>query len=93
MWLLLDSYNPYIFPYAPFIDITLDFIEDSTSIVIDKDPVFYRRFWKEFNIQGVHLFYYSAYHPQIDRQTGIVNKCIENDLRCMTGNCPKQWMR
>jgi hypothetical protein len=44
-----------------------------------RDPVFYRRFWKEiFSIQGVNLFYSSAYHPQTDGQTGIVNKCIEN---------------
>jgi len=83
--------QPLPIPCAPFIDTSLDFMEGSTSIVSDKDQVFYRRFWKEmFSIQGINLFYLSVYHPLTDGQTGIVNKCIENYLRCMTGNCPKQ---
>jgi hypothetical protein len=52
------------------------------------------RFWKElFTSQGVNLNYSSAYHPQTDDQTEIVNKCIEQYLRCMTGDCPNQWVK
>jgi hypothetical protein len=65
-----------------------------TSITSDRDPVFLSRFWKElFTSQGVNLNYSSAYHPQTDAQTEIVNKCIEQYLRCMTGECPNQWAK
>ena len=59
------------------------------SVVSDGDPVFLSKFWKElFTIQGVNLLYSSAYHPQTDGQTEIVNKYVENYLRCMTGTNP-----
>jgi len=64
------------------------------SVVSDRDPVFLSKFWKEiFTIQGVNLLYSSAYHPQTDGQTEIVNKCVQNDLRCMTETNPNQWAR
>lgn len=64
------------------------------SITSDRDQVFLSRFWKElFNSQGVNLHYSSAYHPQTNGQTKVVNKCIEQYLRCMTGDCPNQWIK
>ena len=66
----------------------------SASITSDRDPVFLSRFWKElFTSQGVNLNYSSTYHPQTDGRTKIVNKCIEQYLRCMTGDCPNQWVK
>jgi IS30 family transposase len=59
------------------------------SITSDRDPVFLSRFWKElFSIQRVNLHYSTAYHPQMDDQTEIVNKGIEHYLKCMTGDIP-----
>ena len=130
--------QPLLIPHAPFIDISMDFINGlpksegkdvimvvvdlfnkyahfmslshpysaptvakifmdnvyklhglPASVVSDRDPVFLSKFWKElFTIQRVNLLYSSAYHTQTDGQTEIVNKCVENYLRCMTGTNP-----
>ena len=135
--------QPLPIPFAPFIDISMDFIDGlpksegkevimvvvdrfskyahcmalshpysapmvakvfmenvyklhglPASITSDRDPVFLSRFWKElFSIQGVNLHYSTAYHPQKDGQTEIVNKGIKHYLRCMTGDIPNQWAR
>ncbi|KAJ6959486.1 hypothetical protein NC653_037738 [Populus alba x Populus x berolinensis] len=133
--------QPLPIPMAPFVDISMDFIEGSpksdgkevilvvvdrfskythlmalshpytamtvakvfmeqvyklhgmpATIVSDRDSIFLSQFWKElFKQQGVSLHYSTAYHPQSDGQTEVVNKCIEGYLRCMTGTAPALW--
>lgn len=64
------------------------------SIVSDRDAVFTSTFWQElFKLQGCQLHLSTSYHPQTDGQTEIVNKCLENYLRCMCGDCPKHWAK
>ncbi|KAL0351492.1 UNVERIFIED_CONTAM: Transposon Ty3-G Gag-Pol polyprotein [Sesamum calycinum] len=62
-------------------------------IVSDRDPVFMSRFSREyFQLQGVQLKPSTAYHPQTDGQTEVVNKCLECYLCCITGDQPKEWV-
>ncbi|PNX92266.1 retrotransposon-related protein [Trifolium pratense] len=62
------------------------------SITSDRDPIFLSTFWNEFfKLQGVALNKSTAYHPQSDGQTEIVNKAVETYLRCMCSEKPTSW--
>lgn len=62
------------------------------TIVNDRDATFLSQFWQElFKLQQVQLHMSTSYHPQSDGQTEVVNRCLENYLRCMAMDQPKQW--
>lgn len=62
-------------------------------MVSDRDKVFLSRFWQEiFSRSGTTLSLSTAYHPQTDGQTEIVNKTIEGYLRATIHNNPRSWV-
>ncbi|KAK8923695.1 hypothetical protein KSP39_PZI019139 [Platanthera zijinensis] len=62
------------------------------SIVSDRDVRFMSYFWKTlWHKTGTTLRFSSAYHPQTDGQTEVVNRSLGNLLRCLAGEHVGSW--
>ncbi|KAJ3690866.1 hypothetical protein LUZ61_020030 [Rhynchospora tenuis] len=97
--------QPLPIPARIWADISMDFIVGfpknivklhgiPESIVSDRDSVFTSIFWQKlFRLQGVHLKLSSAFHPQTDGQTEVVNRTIEMYLRCLACDRPRSWLQ
>lgn len=62
------------------------------TVVSDRDPIFHSHFWQELCwFSGTKLRMPTAYRPQSDSQTEIVNKVLQQYLRCFVHEKPNQW--
>ena len=62
------------------------------TMVSDRFKVFLSKLWTAlFQSQGTALHKNTAYHPQSDGQTEVVNRCLEAYLRCFAGRKPSSW--
>lgn len=62
------------------------------SLVSDRDPLFVSKFWQElFCWSGTQLRMSSAYHPQSDGQTEVLNRVIEQCSRAFVHHRPREW--
>ena len=47
----------------------------------DREPIFLCFFWEAlFEVLGVDMLMPTTYHPQIDGQTKVLNRCLQNYL-------------
>ena len=61
-------------------------------IISDRDPIFISNFWREFfKLSGTQLKLSLAYHPQTSGQFEVVNRCVEQYLRCFVHQQPRKW--
>lgn len=62
------------------------------SIISDRDNKFVGNFWRTlWKRLGTILSFSSAYHPQTDGQTKVVNRSLGNILRCLTKEHGSSW--
>lgn len=83
------------------VDLAQQFLENvyklhglPTKVISDRDPVFVSTFWKELMLKlKIQLNLSTSYHPHTDGQSERLNQCVEQYLRCMVGQNPKQWVK
>jgi hypothetical protein len=62
------------------------------EIISDRDPIFMSKFWTTlFGMLRVQFRPSSAYHPETDGQTEVVNRKVEEILRCFVGHNQSNW--
>nr|GEV84299.1 peroxidase 64 [Tanacetum cinerariifolium] len=62
-------------------------------IISDRDKVFITTFWQTlFKLYCTNLCMSSSYHPQTDGQMKVVNRILEQYLRCFVSDKPKKWV-
>nr|GEY07105.1 hypothetical protein [Tanacetum cinerariifolium] len=93
-------YLPLPIPTQPWSDVSMDFVlglprtqrgSDSIFVVVDRFSKMVHFIPCKKTSDAVALNFSSAYHPQTDGQTEVVNRSLGNLLRSLVGDHPKAW--
>lgn len=64
------------------------------SIACVRDAIFLSEFWRQlFKLRGASFNLPSAYHPESDMQTEVINRTLAMYLCNLTSSRPKEWMK
>ena len=64
------------------------------SIVSDRDAIFLSRYQCElFSLSGTILKRSTTYHPQTDGQFELINRVLQQYLRCFVAEQPRKWYK
>lgn len=75
-----------------FLDIVCKHHDFPDNIISDRDPIFLSAFWRNlFCLSRTKLRFSTAYHPQSDGQTEVINRVLEQYLRAYVHDNPRQW--
>ncbi|XP_077215503.1 uncharacterized protein LOC143850075 [Tasmannia lanceolata] len=75
-----------------FTDIAVKLHGIPKTIVSGRDPIFTSKFWSEiWKLSGTTLTMSSAYQPQTDGQSVVLNRCHEQYLHAFSQDNPKHW--
>ena len=89
--MLQSNYMTYIVAFL-FMEIVAKIHGMPRNLVLDRDPLFISRFWKElFKLSGTKLCMSSTYHPLINEETGVLNCIVEQYMRAFVHQQPSYW--
>ena len=88
---LPDRYTTHNVAFL-FLDVVAKHHGFPCSLISDRDPIFVGHFWCDlFHLSGTKLRMSTLYHPQTDGQTEVLNRTLEQYLRCFVHDTPSQW--
>ena len=75
-----------------FVDVVVKLHGVPMTIITYRDPIVISHFGREFfKMSGTQLKMSSSYHPQTDGQSEVINRCLEQYLRCFAHQQPRKW--